>query len=229
MTNNVAELKIECNGKTFTKGTYNGISVIFNDEDGFINATEMCNQFNKRFRKIFENHAWQEYFKAFSSEYTTSPEKGMWSNDEFMYKINKGIPDKYKILRGTYVDPRLINYIAIWASPRYAIYVGKIMDSINDKVHEVLNEKQLPDTVENAKPVFVDVAKQIAPSINTEAIENKCWGYRDKVYELDQWEKDDLRRCIDDYKEIKEKLLEQEQKLSKWGRFIDTYFPEFNK
>ena len=30
MTTNVDELKIECNDETFTKGTYNGISVIFN-------------------------------------------------------------------------------------------------------------------------------------------------------------------------------------------------------
>ena len=228
MTNNVEDLKIECNGKSFTKGTYNGVSVIFNDEDGFINATYMCKQFNKRFAKINENHAWQSYFQAFNEEYYARPKMGGQEKTP-MYQLNKGFSVKQNELRGTYVDPRLINYIAIWASPTYAIYVGKIMDSINDKVHEVLNEKQLPDTVENAKPVFVDVAKQIAPSINTEAIENQFWGYRDKVYELDQWEKNDLRRCIDDYKEIKEKLTEQEQKLNKWGRFIDKYFPEFNK
>ena len=76
---------------------------------------------------------------------------------------------------------------------------------------------------------YLPIQQQIAPSIQTETIENQCWGYRDKVYELDQWEQDDLRRCINDYKEIKEKLIEQEQELSKWGRFIDTYFPEFNK
>ena len=228
MTNNVEDLKIECNGKSFTKGTYNGVSVIFNDEDGFINATYMCKQFNKRFAKINENHAWQSYFQAFNEEYYARPKMGGQEKTP-MYQLNKGFSVKQNELRGTYVDPRLINYIAIWASPTYAIYVGKIMDSINDKVHEVLNEKQLPDTVENAKPVFVDVAKQIAPSIQTQTLENQLWGYRDKVYELDQWEKNDLRRCIDDYKEIKEKLTEQEQKLNKWGRFIDKYFPEFNK
>ena len=222
MSNNVDALKIECGNKSFTKGTYNGISVIFNDEDGFINATEMCSQFNKRFRKIFENHAWQEYFKAFSCEYSTRPDKGGWSNDEFMYKINQGIPDKYKFLRGTYVDPRLINYIAIWASPAYAIYVGKIMDSVNDKVHEVLQEQQLPDTVENAKPIFVEVAKQIAPSIQVSTLEQQCWGVRDSSYSLDQYEREDLRQCIDDYKNIKAKLNE-------WGDFVKKYFPEFEK
>ena len=46
MNNNVDTLKIECGNKFFTKGTYNGISVIFNDKDGYINATEMCTQFN---------------------------------------------------------------------------------------------------------------------------------------------------------------------------------------
>lgn len=25
----------------------------------------MCNQFNKRFKKTFENHAWQQYFEEF--------------------------------------------------------------------------------------------------------------------------------------------------------------------
>ena len=47
--------------------------------------------------------------------------------------------------RGTYVHPKLINYIAIWASPKYAIYVGKIMDQINDKVHEKLDEQDKED------------------------------------------------------------------------------------
>ena len=35
------------NGEKFTYGMYNGISIITRDKDGFINATAMCNQFNK--------------------------------------------------------------------------------------------------------------------------------------------------------------------------------------
>ncbi|KAK8840447.1 hypothetical protein M9Y10_030652 [Tritrichomonas musculus] len=227
MTNNVEECKITINDETFTKGTYNGISIIIRDKDGFINATDMCNQFNKRFRKLFENHSWQEYFNVFSCEYTRGPNSGGCSDDgEFMYQINKGIPDKLKQLRGTYVDPRLINYIAIWCSPVYAIYVGKIMDSVNDKVHEILHEKQLPDTAENAKPVFVEVAKQIAPSIKSVA-EQQCWGVRDDVHSLDSWERDDLCRYIDDYKKIKERLNEVERKINVYGSFVQRYHPEF--
>ena len=57
----------------------------------------------------------------------------------------KGVSNEY---RGSYVDPRLINYIAMWASPRYAVYVGKIMDLINvrnqieKKILEQENEDQ---------------------------------------------------------------------------------------
>ena len=53
---NVEQQTFNCNNETFTRGTYNGISVIIRDKDGFINATEMCKQFNKRFAKINENH-----------------------------------------------------------------------------------------------------------------------------------------------------------------------------
>ena len=158
---NVEHQIFNCNNETFTRGTYNGISVIIRDKDGFINATEMCNQFDKKFRKIFENHTWQAYLEAFKAEYTNSPISGGCSNVNHLYQIpNKGIPDRLKFLRGSYVNPKLINYIAIWASPQYAITVGKIMDEINERgqlknissdenINEVL--KQLKEENEKLK------------------------------------------------------------------------------
>jgi hypothetical protein len=108
---------------TFTTGTYNGISIIQRDKDGFINATKMCNQFGKLFRKIFENHTWQAYYEEFKSKYVCRR-----NSSGMIYEIKKGFT---KELQGTYVHPKLINYIAIWASPKYAVHVGKIMDKIN--------------------------------------------------------------------------------------------------
>ena len=133
MNNNVETLKIKFDNETFTRGTYNGISVIIRDKDGFINATHMCEQFNKRFRKLNDNQSWRAYFDEFKRVYTNSPNSGGCSDEEFMYRLHAGIPDSQKYLRGFYVDRRLINYIAIWASPAYAIRVGVIMDSINAK------------------------------------------------------------------------------------------------
>ena len=230
MTNNVEHLKITFNNESFTKGTYNGIKVIIHDKDGFINATDMCNQFNKRFRKIFENHSWQQYYSTFKRINTTSPEKGGCSDDEFIYQLNKGIPDSKKELRGSYVDKRLINYIAIWASREYAVYVGLIMDSINEKVHENLNEKQLADTVENAKPIFNNIVNQLAPSNDKPAFEEQfCYGCRDSIKSLDSFEQMDLKRDLDEYQLIKERLSVAEKKINEWGSFIKQYYPEFEK
>ena len=78
---------------------------------------------------------------------------------------------KYRLLnvsnefKGTYIHPKLVHFVAEWVDLEYAFTVSEIMDSINDKVHEELNNKQLPDNVENAKPIFNEIAKSIAPNI----------------------------------------------------------------
>jgi len=139
--NNVDQVKITSNDETFTRGTYNDISVIIRDADGFINASKMCDQFNKRFRKLFENHAWQAYLEEFKKEYEVRPETG-----GPIYELKKGYTNE---IRGSYVHPNLINYIAFWSSPKYAVYVGKIMDLINEKNR--LSSKTLEDTIEDLK------------------------------------------------------------------------------
>ena len=129
--NKVEQVKnniIKSNNEIFIRSTYNTINVIIRKKDNFVNATQMCNQFNRRFRKIFENHAWQEYYEEFKKEYYNEPVRHEMG--EPMYILRKGY---FNEIRGTYVDPRLINHIAIWVNPKYAIYVGKIMDSINER------------------------------------------------------------------------------------------------
>jgi hypothetical protein len=52
------------------------------------------------------------------------------------YQLIKGYINDIK---GSYVHPKLINYITFWASPKYAVKVGKIMDSINENNMETLS------------------------------------------------------------------------------------------
>ena len=147
--NNVEHLV--SNSEEFVKGTYNGISVLIRKNDGFINATKLCNQFNKKFRKIFENLTWQAYFQEFCKEYEVRPNSG-----EPLYELKKGISNDFK---GTYIDPRLINYIAIWASPKYAVYVGKIMDLINER--NQIDKKSLDDTINEMKQQLEEAKMKI--------------------------------------------------------------------
>jgi hypothetical protein len=127
MSDKVDQSKTLSNDETFTIGSYHGIIVIIKDSDQHINATAMCKQFNKRFKKINENHAWQQYLEEFKSEYRCGPEMG-----RIIYELKQG---HSKDLLGSYVDSRLINYIAFWASPKYAIQMGRKMDQINIQAH----------------------------------------------------------------------------------------------
>ena len=216
---NFNKLTNKRNGETFTKGSYNGIEILRRDLGGYINATKLCSQFNKQFRKIQENKSWKEYLEAFTEENTTC-----WNSGGcFIYQLNDGIPNEIKEVRGIYIHPGLVNYVAFWASVKYAVKVGKIMDSINDKVHEKLNENNLPDTVENAKPIFENEVRKITEPQKAYE-QNYCWGVRDSPYSLDPNEIDDLLRDKREYDLKKIEFENAEKKLNEWGkRFIEKY------
>ena len=95
--------------------------------------------------------------------------------------------------------------------------MSAIMDSINEKVHELLIERQLDDTVENAGPIFDEVVKQVTQSIRAKDIELHCF----KI--------DELRQLIEYYQRIKQRLDEQQKKLDEYISFIQKYYPEFKK
>jgi hypothetical protein len=130
--------KIVSNNETFTEGTYNGVPIIIRDKDGYVNATKMCNQFDRKFKRIFENHAWQQYLHEFEKKYEVAP-----------YELKKGFSID---IRGTYIHPKLVNYVVFWASPMYAVRVSEIMDTTNELKHVELKKNEQPDTSENDLP-----------------------------------------------------------------------------
>ena len=228
-TTNKINGRVDGNIETFTKGTYNGIAILIRDKDGYVNATKLAALHSdnkrknlKRFMKSVEMKEIIEYWKEFEAP-----------NRRLKNESTKEMPEFYELLkiandyRGVYIHPDLIHFVAQWVSIRYSFAVKHIMDQINDKVHEELNKQQLPDTVENSKPIFNEIAKSIAPNIQIN--NSSTWGYRDSPYELDSWEQDDLKRAVDEYKDIKERLLKAEQKIDEWSVFVRKYHPEFQK
>ena len=93
------------------------------------------------------------------------------------------------------------------------IAIGNIMDLINEKVHEILIERQLDDTAENAGPIFDEVVKQVIQSIRTKKITFH----------------DEVKQIIEDYKRMKERLAEQQKKLDEYISLIIKHHPEFKK
>lgn len=158
---------ITSNNETFSQITYNGISILVRDSDSYVNVSKMIIDLTgkkKRVDKLLSNGSWKEYFEEFQTIYSGRPN----GHPDYIYKLNIKYNNK---TQGWYFDPRLVNYVAIWASPKYAVTVGKIMDSIDKKVHEVLKKKELNDTVENAEPIYNEVVEEIT----TMNLLDKAW------------------------------------------------------
>ncbi|KAI5529678.1 hypothetical protein TVAGG3_0326570 [Trichomonas vaginalis G3] len=207
------------NGETFTKGTYNGIEVLHRDKDGYINATKMAREAGKlnHLNRFLNSAKMQEILEFWLKEYGGA-KSGSTSKQAF-YELTKGVINEFK---GIYIHPDLVHFVAEWCSVKYAFYVKDIMDSIDKKVHEKLDEEELEDTVENAKPLFEqDVRKMREKQLEHER--EICYGYRDSPYELDQWEQEDLKREFREYELAKIALEAAEKKLKVWGRFVQKY------
>ncbi|KAI5539441.1 hypothetical protein TVAGG3_0017000 [Trichomonas vaginalis G3] len=207
------------NGETFTKGTYNGIEVLRRDKDGYINATKMAREAGRlnHLNRFLNSTKMQEILEFWLKEYGGA-KSGSTSKQAF-YELTKGVMNEFK---GIYIHPDLVHFVAEWCSVKYAFYVKDIMDSIDKKVHEKLDEEELEDTVENAKPLFEQEVRKMCEK-QLEHEREIYYGYRDSSYELDQWEQEDLKREFREYELAKIALEAAEKKLKVWGRFVQKY------
>ncbi|KAI5519850.1 hypothetical protein TVAGG3_0541190 [Trichomonas vaginalis G3] len=207
------------NGETFTKGTYNGIEVLRRDKDGYINATKMAREAGKlnHLNRFLNSTKMQEILEFWMNEYGGA-KSGSTSKQAF-YELTKGVMNEFK---GIYIHPDLVHFVAEWCSVKYAFYVKDIMDSIDKKVHEKLDEEELEDTVENAKHLFEEEVRKMCEK-QLEHEREICYGYRNSPYELDQWEQENLKREFREYELAKIALEAAEKKLKAWGRFVQKY------
>ena len=213
-------------GETFTRGTFNGISVMIRDKDGYINASKLGND-SKPSRHFIKSDRFDQICQYWTQRNPSKSPK---------YILN----DAPNGFRGVYVHPDLIHFVAEWVDIEYAFTVADIMNSINNKVHETLEKQHKPDTIENANPIFKAIAKKITLKIDVELVNKQCWGVRDDIHSLDSWEQDDLKHAIDKYNNLKQQLKENpndnnlkcqlndaHKKVDEWKSFIPTYHPEF--
>ena len=169
----VQNQKILYKNETFTLSTYNGFKIIIRNLDGFINASYVVKQINdkkktkKQIKTLFKSVQFQDFENYL---------KTIIQNENLKYNLNE-VP---KQLRGSYVHPKIINFVCFWCSPTYALLVGEIMDSINEQNTTVMNKlikdlqaltlkqqeennklksqaiQDIGDNLENSKYVFID-------------------------------------------------------------------------
>lgn len=163
----VQNQKIKSNNETFTLSTYNGFKIIIRDSDGYINASDVVKQINKKekltkqIKTLFKSVQYQDFENSLK---TILPGK------KLKYNL---LNDFSKHLRGSYIHPKLINFVCMWCSPTYTLLVSEIMDSINEQNTTVMNKlikdlqeennklksqviPDIGDQLENSKYVFID-------------------------------------------------------------------------
>ncbi|KAA6362271.1 MAG: hypothetical protein EZS28_042202 [Streblomastix strix] len=131
------------NNEQFVCASYIGMTILIRQSDGYINVTQFCQQYSKQIMPLIKQDRWKDYIKAESEE--NKPE--LISSESFMYIIDKVYAIDFKVY---YVQPILINYIAVWISPKYAVNVRKIVDSINE------NSQQTHLTFEDNKDRIIE-------------------------------------------------------------------------
>ena len=206
---NSVKLTINNVNYEFVNATYNGMEIIYEKTTGYINASSFCKQYNKRLGRFFEKEDFKEFIRVFKQEYKVSDAmaKLTWheNNEEWWkFQLNANIPKQHQRLRGVYIDSRIINYLAMWCSPAYLINVNKIMDSINEQVHERLEALQLTETPQNANTVFNLVVDETinAHRFVSDNENSQCYGVRehDNFDYLTSWDKDYIKTLWANFK-----------------------------
>ena len=137
--------------------TYNGISIIRETTSGYINASQMCSDNNRKWRSFTTTKNWKNKLAAFkrSSIYRNSEAAQIWAPS---FIARKQVRPEYQ---GEYIHPKLIHFVAEWCSDDYAFQVAELMDSINENVHRQMKEKKLEDTPENSETLFAKTIEEI--------------------------------------------------------------------
>jgi hypothetical protein len=149
------ETFLEPNGEEFTRIIYNNIQVIRHERTGFLNATRLCEDAGKRFRKLEESDNLKEILKSLSI-FRPAPiragldemicnEKGIKFDNNYIYQLSDEIYSEP--VRGRYVFPILIHNVADFCSSEYSIKVAIMMAEVDKRSH--LLNISLDQTINN--------------------------------------------------------------------------------
>ena len=166
--------KINYKGELFIKSTYNGVSIIIRKKDGYINASKMGNKTRKA-REFVNSKKFDKLcriFKTFRS--------AQFPADQIIPKYElKNVSNE---LKGNYINPELVHFVAEWVNYEYAFTVSRIMDSINERaklknisdnenLNEIINKlneenKELRDKITEQEETIIEQEETIIEQAN---------------------------------------------------------------
>ena len=161
--------EIISNGEKFIRTDYNGISVII-DSNGYYNASKICKDNKKEFKNISRNDYWTDYLDELV--YTLRIEPVELIKEKLKYS---------KEVRGTYIHPKLVNFLCFHVNNSYAIKVSEIMDLMNERIH--INNSNLEEEIDKLKKENEKLEKLAVPEgTNTKLL--RILKIRDNKYKI---------------------------------------------
>jgi hypothetical protein len=116
------------NDETFTRGFYNGLSILIRDKDNYVNAGRLCKDGGKDLYELRRGKRWENIVEFWKNHQTGNLRSAI-------YELKTG----YNECKGLYVHKDLIHFVAEYVSIEYAFKVKYIMDAINENNFEKLN------------------------------------------------------------------------------------------
>ena len=135
------------NGITFTKTTYNGITVIV-DDDGYYNASKICKDNGTKYSYINRCQYWTDYIAELEGGCVISPTPLIMDRTAFTNEV-----------KGMYVHPLLVNWLCMHLDYKYAIKVSMVMNLINERAH--LENSSLQDQITSLKLANADLKQEL--------------------------------------------------------------------
>ena len=161
--------EIISNGEKFIRTDYNGISVII-DSKGYYNASKICKDNKKRFNDISKHNYWNEYLELI---------RGLRDFSQTQLVVEKlDFPNDVK---GTYIHPKLVNWLCEHVNLEYAVKVSEIMDLMNERIH--INNSNLENEIDKLKKENEKLEKLAVPEgTNTKLL--RILKIRDNKYKI---------------------------------------------
>ena len=133
------------------------LRIIHSIKDDMFQAQSIINacHSNKQFRHWFDNESTKELLVEWKrdDEHQKLAENssGRILPNEEPYEKRMNLPIN---LKGYYIHRLLVNHVAMWASPKYSLYIMKLLDNYFEKQREELTKK-----IDSMKPRMVPKGK----------------------------------------------------------------------
>ena len=123
--------------------SFNQFSVSF-QENGYLNATAIAEQYDKRVGNYLRNERTQEYITALTERLFNPETRNRATAENQLVIIKKGGNDKKS--QGTWLHPKLAVDFARWLNPKFAVWCDEQIEALlNGKVSDNLPAKTTTD------------------------------------------------------------------------------------